>query len=345
VVRHAVEQGWTVRVVLANESDAPLVLEQVRLGWRAVDGTVVTALAAGAQAAYAVQPVGGDGPVLVGRLRSGAQPGVDEAGFLLGPLVLAPRHRWAVAWRWEVVPDLRRPTAADLPRTTWLDLGQTLVLPGGPDVAVVAPGLAVETEEDRVEVAAPEPGTSVVELRSARGTTAYALTWAPDLDDLVDHHVEALLTGPTTPAGTLRLPDAAAGLVVQDAVARRSAGAGEELADALELPFQVLELAGGDLGLSATRKYDCYAWLPTQQRYREITSTSNCTEFQARRLNIRGRFADGVRPVATLNGTLCAMARMIIMILENHQQADGTVRVPVALRPYLGGREALTPLS
>ncbi len=119
----------------------------------------------------------------------------------------------------------------------------------------------------------------------------------------------------------------------------------KEFITALELPFQVLELAGGDLGLSATRKYDCYAWLPTQQRYREITSTSNCTEFQARRLNIRGRFADGVRPVATLNGTLCAMARMIIMILENHQQADGTVRVPVALRPYLGGREALTPLS
>ncbi|MGI8459507.1 MAG: serine--tRNA ligase [Propionibacteriaceae bacterium] len=114
---------------------------------------------------------------------------------------------------------------------------------------------------------------------------------------------------------------------------------------ALELPFQVLELAGGDLGLSATRKYDCYAWLPTQQRYREITSTSNCTDFQARRLNIRGRFGDGVRPVATLNGTLCAMARMIIMILENHQQADGSVRVPTALRPYLGGREALTPIS
>ncbi|MFP5283885.1 MAG: serine--tRNA ligase [Actinomycetes bacterium] len=113
---------------------------------------------------------------------------------------------------------------------------------------------------------------------------------------------------------------------------------------ALEIPFQVLELASGDLGLSAARKYDCYGWLPTQARYREITSTSNCTDFQARRLNIRGRFAGGTAPVATLNGTLCAIARTIIMILENHQQADGSVRLPPALRPFLGGREALLPL-
>ena len=125
-----------------------------------------------------------------------------------------------------------------------------------------------------------------------------------------------------------------------------AAGAGRRSSStALEIPFQVLELASGDLGLSAARKYDCYGWLPTQDRYREITSTSNCTEFQARRLNIRARFAAGTGPVATLNGTLCAMTRTIIMILENHQQADGSVRVPEALRPYLGGREALTPDS
>jgi len=112
---------------------------------------------------------------------------------------------------------------------------------------------------------------------------------------------------------------------------------------ALEIPFQVLEVASGDLGLSAARKYDCYGWLPTQGKYREITSTSNCTEFQARRLNIRMRDADGVRSVATLNGTLCAMTRMIIMLLENHQQADGSIYIPVALRPYLGGLEYLRP--
>ena len=113
---------------------------------------------------------------------------------------------------------------------------------------------------------------------------------------------------------------------------------------ALEIPFQVIDTAAGDLGLSAARKYDCNAWLPTQRRYREVTSTSNCTDFQARRLNIRARFGDGTAPVATLNGTLCAIARTIVMILENHQQADGSVRVPAQLRPYLGGRTELTPV-
>ncbi len=117
----------------------------------------------------------------------------------------------------------------------------------------------------------------------------------------------------------------------------------KQFLDALEVPYQVLDVASGDLGLSAARKFDCYAWLPTQQRYREVTSTSNCTEFQARRLGIRGRFEDGVRPVATLNGTLCAMTRIIIMLLENHQQADGSIHVPEALRPFLGGREVLVP--
>jgi seryl-tRNA synthetase len=117
----------------------------------------------------------------------------------------------------------------------------------------------------------------------------------------------------------------------------------KEFIAALEIPFQVLELAAGDLGLSAARKYDLYGWAPSQNRYREITSTSNCTDFQARRLNIRARFPGGTGPVATLNGTLCAMTRTIIMILENYQQADGSVRVPAALRPFLGGREVLTP--
>jgi seryl-tRNA synthetase len=124
---------------------------------------------------------------------------------------------------------------------------------------------------------------------------------------------------------------------------QRLLGFEKEFITALEIPFQVLEVAAGDLGLSAARKYDCYGWLPTQDKYREITSTSNCTEFQARRLNIRLRDSDGVRSLATLNGTLCAMTRMIIMLLENHQQADGSIHVPAALRPYLGGAETLRP--
>jgi seryl-tRNA synthetase len=114
---------------------------------------------------------------------------------------------------------------------------------------------------------------------------------------------------------------------------------------ALGLPFRVIDVATGDLGASASRKFDCEAWIPTQGRYRELTSTSNCTEFQSRRLSIRMRQDGRTKPVATLNGTACAVPRTIIALLENHQQADGSVRVPEVLRPYLGGREALTPAT
>lgn len=113
----------------------------------------------------------------------------------------------------------------------------------------------------------------------------------------------------------------------------------------LELPFQVIDTATGDLGSSASRKFDCEAWIPTQGKYRELTSTSNCDEFQARRLSVRMREGKNVRPLATLNGTLCAVPRTIVALLENHQQADGSVRVPEVLRPYLGGREVLEPTA
>ncbi|MEW1658368.1 MULTISPECIES: serine--tRNA ligase [unclassified Streptomyces] len=117
----------------------------------------------------------------------------------------------------------------------------------------------------------------------------------------------------------------------------------------LELPFQVIDVATGDLGASASRKFDCEAWIPTQGKYRELTSASNCNEFQARRLSVRMReTVDGkskVRPLATLNGTLCAVPRTIVAIFENHQQPDGSVRVPEVLRPYLGGREVLEPVA
>lgn len=113
----------------------------------------------------------------------------------------------------------------------------------------------------------------------------------------------------------------------------------------LELPFQVIDVATGDLGSSASRKFDCEAWIPTQGKYRELTSTSNCDEFQARRLSVRMRDGKNVKPLATLNGTLCAVPRTIVAILENHQQADGSVRVPEVLRPYLGGREILEPVA
>ncbi|MFI8188404.1 serine--tRNA ligase [Streptomyces sp. NPDC085946] len=113
----------------------------------------------------------------------------------------------------------------------------------------------------------------------------------------------------------------------------------------LELPFRVIDVASADLGSSAARKFDCEAWIPTQGKYRELTSTSDCTEFQSRRLSIRVRDGKTVRPLATLNGTLCAVPRTIVAILENHQRADGSVYVPEVLRPYLGGREILEPVG
>ncbi|WP_197319431.1 serine--tRNA ligase [Saccharomonospora sp. NB11] len=117
----------------------------------------------------------------------------------------------------------------------------------------------------------------------------------------------------------------------------------EEMLAKIEVPYRVIDTAAGDLGTSAARKFDCEAWVPTQQAYRELTSTSNCTTFQARRLSVRYRDDDG-RPqiAATLNGTL-ATTRWLVAILENHQQADGSVRVPEALRPFLGGRSVLEP--
>jgi len=110
----------------------------------------------------------------------------------------------------------------------------------------------------------------------------------------------------------------------------------KDFLNAMEIPFRVIDVASGDLGSSATRKFDIEAWIPTQNAYREVTSTSNCTEFQARRLNIRYKDGDGTKAVATLNGTLVAIPRMIVAILENHQNADGTVNVPASLQPFLG---------
>jgi len=114
-----------------------------------------------------------------------------------------------------------------------------------------------------------------------------------------------------------------------------------DMLDAMELPYRVIDVAGGDLGSSAARKFDCEAWVPTQQSYRELTSTSNCTTYQARRLHVRYRDENGKPQIAaTLNGTL-ATTRWLVAIFENHQQADGSVRVPAALVPFVG-REVLT---
>ena len=117
----------------------------------------------------------------------------------------------------------------------------------------------------------------------------------------------------------------------------------EQMLQKCELPYRVIDVAAGDLGSSAAKKYDVEAWVPSQERYRELTSTSNCTTYQARRLNTRYRDEAGKpRIAATLNGTL-ATTRWLVAILENHQQQDGSVLIPSALRPYLGGAEKISP--
>ena len=129
----------------------------------------------------------------------------------------------------------------------------------------------------------------------------------------------------------------------------------EQMLRACGLSYRVIDTAAGDLGTSAARKFDCEAWIPTQGKYRELTSTSNCTTYQARRLNIRERLPEttdaqgrtkkgGTRAVATLNGTL-ATTRWLVAILETHQQQDGSVVVPEILRPYLRGQEVLRPVG
>ena len=124
----------------------------------------------------------------------------------------------------------------------------------------------------------------------------------------------------------------------------------EDMLAKIEVPYRVIDTAAGDLGPSAARKFDCEAWVPTQQDYRELTSTSNCTTFQTRRHNVRERLLHddgsraGTRMAATLNGTL-ATTRWLVAILENHQNADGSVNVPTALQPYLGGKTLLEPIK
>ena len=155
----------------------------------------------------------------------------------------------------------------------------------------------------------------------------------------------ATLTRAVGSACSVRARARSAGRLLFLLVLERLLALEEGMLTDLGLAYRVIDVAAGDLGSSAARKFDTEAWVPTQGRYRELTSTSNCTDFQTRRLDIRGRFDGDVQPIATLNGTLVAIPRTIVAILETHQQADGSVRVPKALQPYLQGREVLEPVT
>ena len=117
----------------------------------------------------------------------------------------------------------------------------------------------------------------------------------------------------------------------------------EEIVGELGLPYRVITVASGDLGASAAKKYDLEVWLPSEQRYREVTSCSNYTDFSARRMSTRMKGSDGTALVHTLNGTAAAIGRTLLFIMENHQRDDGTVTVPEVLRPYCGGLDSIKP--
>jgi seryl-tRNA synthetase len=116
----------------------------------------------------------------------------------------------------------------------------------------------------------------------------------------------------------------------------------EEIWQALGIPYRIINIAAGDLGFPAAKKYDIEYWSPVDQTYRELTSCSNCTDFQARNLNIRVRRADGrIETVHTLNGTAVSLARTMVAVLENYATKDGKLKVPEVLKPYLGNKEEI----
>lgn len=121
-------------------------------------------------------------------------------------------------------------------------------------------------------------------------------------------------------------------------------GHAEKILQLLELPYRVMTLCTGDMGFSASKTYDIEVWVPSQDKFREISSCSNCTDFQARRMQARFRNPESGKPelVHTLNGSGLAVGRTLVAVIENYQQADGSIRVPQALIPYMGGVDVIT---
>ena len=235
-LRHTFDGGWRVRLLLHNPGPTAVGLDDVTLTCRAASATLTCAYAAGAEASYAVQPVGGDGPVLNGRLESGVQRRVDDDGLGLGSVRLEPGGRQVVRWRWEVLARPRDvPRSGARPATTWLTDGQGVTVDATADVAVVAPGLEQVSVAGGRELDASAPGEYPVELRSARGTTAFVLRWAPDLPELVSDAATAAMRGARARSGAVRLADAATGIVLQEVLDRAPLLDLDEAQDALDL--------------------------------------------------------------------------------------------------------------
>ena len=237
VVRHTFAAGWGLRVALSNPGPASVTLDDPLLTWLVPEDRPTWALAAGAAGSYAVLPPDGAGPLLGGLLRMGSLPAADGRGLHLGPLVLASGARYVVQWHWEVYPgprSLGRGRHPEVPRLLDLEVEEVATADAGEDEALLlADGLQAERSRGQVELSAATPGRYPVELRSARGTTAYQLRVAAPLEMLLTARALAALEQPRTAAGVVRLPDVDAALAVQG---RLAALADTELAEeALDL--------------------------------------------------------------------------------------------------------------
>jgi len=223
VVRHTFGDGWGLRVALTNEGPDVLTLDDPVLTWRVPPDRPAWALAAGAAGSYAVLPPAGVGPVLGGVLRLGALTDADADGLHLGPVRLEPGGRYVVAWQWDFVATPRsfeRGRHPDVPRRLDLLVDEVAAIAAGEDEALVTtPGLDAETVREGVELSALEPGSYGVELRSARGVTAYELRVGAPLETVLAQTAATLLDRPRTASGVVPLPDVAAALVVQRALA------------------------------------------------------------------------------------------------------------------------------
>ncbi|WP_375423973.1 hypothetical protein [uncultured Friedmanniella sp.] len=224
VVRHGFAAGWGLRVTLVNAGSAPRQLERVQLAWRLPTDRPVWALTAGATGSFAVLPAGGSGPLLGALLRLGAVQHADAAGLEVGPVLLEPGARYVEQWHLDFHASPRafdRTVAAGVPRRLDIGLDEVVTLTADEDAALVLDeGLHAETVRDRLELTASAAGRYGVETRSARGVTRYEIGVAEPLEATLADAASTLVAGPRTGAGTLRLADVDAALVVQHGLAR-----------------------------------------------------------------------------------------------------------------------------
>ena len=236
-VRHAFTAGWGMRMALVNLTGEPQLLDAVDLSLRVAPSHVGWGLAAGCEAAFSVHPADGASPVLGGLLQVGSIVGFGPAGAKLGVVELPPHGRYVLSWQWDWYANPRafgRGRHSSVPSSFFVITEQPARITAGPDTAVVASGLNVLAEDgDTIELQASAPGVYTVEVRYATGVVGYSLSAADPPDVFLTGLATDLLAGPRTPAGVVRIEDAAAGLVVQHALSEGRLEQPEEAADAL----------------------------------------------------------------------------------------------------------------